>query len=102
MTIMHRHPYDEELREIALKYAAVLRIIVETVDRHGLKSHFLTKHLSAVEKLFKWIETAGFASEIAQSYQKRFRKNREKLFSRPGKSAPLPVACGMLRFLALF
>jgi hypothetical protein len=42
---MHRYPYDEELREIAKRYATVLRIIVETVDRHGLKSHFLAKHL---------------------------------------------------------
>jgi hypothetical protein len=78
---MHRYPYDEELRVIAQKYAAVLRIIVETVDRHGLKTHFLAKHLPAVEELFTWIATADFASEIAQSYRKRFHKNREKLFT---------------------
>jgi hypothetical protein len=78
---MHRYPYDEELRELAQKYAAVLRIIVETVDRHGLKAHFLGKHLPAVEELFTWIATADFASEIAQSYRKRFHKNRDKLFT---------------------
>jgi hypothetical protein len=78
---MHRYPYDEELRELAQKYAAVLRIIVETVDRHGLKAHFLAKHLPAVEELFTWIATADFASEIAQSYRKRFHKNREKPFT---------------------
>src|SRR6202023_3774336 len=78
---MHRYPYDEELKMIAQKYAAVLRIIVETVDRHGLKKHFLAKHLPAVEELFTWIATTDFASEIAQSYRKRFHKNREKLFT---------------------
>jgi Transposase IS66 family len=78
---MHRYPYDEELKVIAQKYAAVLRIIVETVDRHGLKKHFLAKHLPAVEELFTWIATTDFASEIAQSYRKRFHKNREKLFT---------------------
>jgi hypothetical protein len=78
---MHRYPYDEELRVIAQKYAAVLRIIVETVDRHGLKTHFLAKHFPAVEELFTWIATADFTSEIAQSYRKRFHKNREKLFT---------------------
>ena len=78
---MHRYPYDEELKVIAQKYAAVLRIIVETVDRHGLKAHSLTKHLPAVEDLFTWIATTDFASEIAQSYRKRFHKNREKLFT---------------------
>jgi Transposase IS66 family len=74
---LFKHP----LREIAQKYAAVLRIIVETVDKHGLKTHFLAKHLPAVEDLFTWIATADFASEIAQSYRKRFHKNREKLFT---------------------
>ena len=59
----------------------LLRIIVETVDRHGLKTHFLAKHLPAVEELFTWIATTDFASEIAQSYRKRFHKNREKLFT---------------------
>jgi transposase IS66 family protein len=69
---MHGYPYDEELRMIAQKYAAVLRIIVETVDRRELKAHFLAKHLPAVEELYTWIATADFASEIAQSYRKRF------------------------------
>jgi hypothetical protein len=78
---MHRYPYDEELREIAQKFATVLRVIVETVDRHGLKTHFLAKHLPAVEELFIWIATADFASEIAETYRKRFHKNREKLFT---------------------
>jgi hypothetical protein len=78
---MHRYPYDEELREIAQKFATVLRIIVETVDRHGLKNHFLAKHLPTVEELFTWIATAEFASEIAESYRKRFHKNRQKLFT---------------------
>ena len=78
---MHRYPYDEELREVAQKYATVLRSIVETVDKHGLKTHFLAKHLPAVEELFRWIATSDFASEIAQSYRKRFHKNREKLFT---------------------
>ena len=78
---MHRYPYDEELRMIAQKYAAVLRTVVETVDKHGLKAHFLAKHLPAVEKFFTWIATADFASETAQSYRKRFHKNRDKLFT---------------------
>ena len=77
---MHRYPYDEELREMAQKFATVLRIIVETVDRHGLKTHFLAKHLPTVKEFFTWIVTADFNSEIAQSYRKRFHKNREKLF----------------------
>jgi hypothetical protein len=41
----------------------------------------LAKHLPRVEELFRWIATGEFASEIAESYRKRFHKNREKLFT---------------------
>jgi predicted RecB family nuclease len=35
------HPYDEELKLIVKDFAELLRVIVETVDRRGLKRHFL-------------------------------------------------------------
>jgi len=36
-----QHPYDEELKRLAQAFAGLVRPMVETVDRHGLKSHFL-------------------------------------------------------------
>ena len=78
---LHRYPYDEDLRKVAQEFANVLRPIVETIDKHGLKTYFLTKHLPSVEKLFTWLSTTDFASAVAEGYQKRFRKNRDKLFT---------------------
>jgi predicted RecB family nuclease len=78
---LHRHPYDEGLRNIAIEYANLIRPMVETIDKHGLKKWFLTRHVPAVEKFFRWLLAEEFASETAQSYQKRFKKNREKLFT---------------------
>ncbi len=40
-----KHPYDEELKQIALAFAVLLKPMVETIDRYGLKSRFLRKHL---------------------------------------------------------
>jgi len=39
-----KHPYDEQLKRLAQAFAGLVRPMVETVDRHGLKSHFLRKH----------------------------------------------------------
>jgi hypothetical protein len=78
---LYRHPYDDDLRNIATEYASLLRPMVETIDKHGLKKWFLTRHASEVEKFFKWLLTEKFDSETAQSYQKRFGKNRARLFT---------------------
>jgi hypothetical protein len=78
---LYRYPYDEELRNIAAEYASLIRPMVETIDKHGLKRRFLTGHVPEVEKFFKWLSAKKFDSETAQSYQKRFEKNRGKLFT---------------------
>jgi hypothetical protein len=55
--------------------------MVETIDKHGLKKRFLTGHVLEAEKFFRWLSTEKFNSETAQSYQKRFEKNRGRLFT---------------------
>ena len=78
---LYRHPYDEDLRNIATEYASLIRPMVETIDKHGLKKRFLTGHVPEVEKFFGWLSAEKFVSEPAQGYQKRFGKNRGKLFT---------------------
>ena len=39
-----KHPYDEGLKTILGDFSGLIRPIVETVDRRGLKSRFLGKH----------------------------------------------------------
>ena len=55
--------------------------MIETVDRFGLKAHFLRKHKVFVERFYKELSTRDYQSEIAVHYQKRFEKNRDKLFT---------------------
>ena len=41
---LHRNPFDDELKEIAGRFGALLREIVETIDTYGLKARNLGKH----------------------------------------------------------
>ena len=78
---LHKYPFDEDLRKIAQAFAELLKPMVETIDKHGLKTHFLSKYIVTVEKYYSWLAQAHFASEAAAGYEKRFLKYRDKLFT---------------------
>ena len=74
-------PYDEELKSLVKNFADLVKPMVETIDRHGLKSHFLRKHLEFVERFYRRLSCMDFQSESARAIKKRFEKNRDKLFT---------------------
>jgi hypothetical protein len=55
--------------------------MVETVDLFGLKSRFLRRHLSAVDRFYRQIADVPWQSEIAIKLKDRLEKNRDKLFT---------------------
>jgi hypothetical protein len=59
----------------------LLKHMIETVDRFGLKTRFLRKHKVFVERFYKGLSKRDYKSEIVAKYKKRFEKNREKLFT---------------------
>jgi Transposase IS66 family len=76
-----KNPYDDELRQIVQQFGDLLKQIVDTIDRHGLKKHFLHKYLYEVERFYKWLFNRQWQSEVAAKCKQRFEKNREKLFT---------------------
>lgn len=74
-------PYDEELKTIVRGFADLLRPMVETVDRFGLKTHFLRRHLVPVERFYRGLTKTDWQSEAAIKCKQRFEKNRLKLFT---------------------
>ncbi len=76
-----KHPYDEELKRLAMAFSALLKPMIETADRFGLKSHFLKKHLRTVERFQRQISEANLQSERAMKFRERLEKNRGKLFT---------------------
>jgi hypothetical protein len=76
-----RSPHDEEFKYITTNFGLLLKSIVEDVDRHGLKKHFLRKHLVAVDRFYQNIVRADYQSGAAVACKDRFEKNRDKLFT---------------------
>ena len=55
--------------------------MVGTVDRHGLKSHFLRKHWVSVDRFYRMLPTMPLKSDAAVKLRDRLQKNRGKLFT---------------------
>ncbi len=69
------------MKRVARRFTCLLRPIVETVDRFGLKSCFLRKHSATVERFYKELLADELRSEVAVKFRARFEKHREYLFT---------------------
>lgn len=78
---LRRNPYDEELRSVAEPFARLLKDIVLTIDRYGLRKLHLHKHVKAAEGFCTNIARSHFASDCASKYQTRFEKYGDRLFT---------------------
>jgi predicted RecB family nuclease len=76
-----KSPFDEELKELTQEFAMLLKPIIETIDRFGLKAHFLKKHKVSVERFYKALANHDYKSEAALKCKKRFEKYHNKLFT---------------------
>ena len=78
---LRRNPYDDELRSVAAPFARLLKDIVLTIDRYGLRKLHLRKHVRAAEGFCSNIARSHFASDCASKYQTRFEKYGDRLFT---------------------
>ena len=75
------NPFDDEYKQMVKKFASLLRKIIDTIDKYGLKKRHLHKHIKDVNIFFSQILKRDYDSELAVKYQKRFMKNSDKLFT---------------------
>jgi hypothetical protein len=75
------YPFDEELKQVVTGFAGLLKGIVQTIDRWGLKRRFLGRHLTSVDRFYRQISKAAHQSEAAVKWKERLEKNRGKLFT---------------------
>jgi hypothetical protein len=78
---LRRHPFDEELRYIAQEFGVFLVNAVSTIDRWGLRSHHLHRHIKDADKMLRQFRGKSFVSEQAVKYQNRFEKYASSLFT---------------------
>ena len=76
-----KQPFNEELKSLSQAFAALLKPMIETIDRFGLKVYYLRKHKVFVARFYRALAEADFKTELVAKYKKRFEKNREKLFT---------------------
>jgi hypothetical protein len=76
-----RNPLDSELKGMAETLGRLLRKIISTIDRYGLKRRHLNKHKKVVESFLSAATVANFTSEIAIKYRKRIEGHGTKMFT---------------------
>jgi len=76
-----KHPYDEELKRLGKAFTDLVKPIVDTVDRRGLKRRFLRKHEIAVGRFYRRIGEGARTSDAAGKLITRLQKNRNTMFT---------------------
>jgi hypothetical protein len=78
---LQKNPFDEEFKRFAQDFATLLRRIVDTIDRHGLVTRFLGKHIPDARRFVEGVSTSTYSSEVMLGYQKRLKKSASRLFT---------------------
>jgi predicted RecB family nuclease len=78
---LSQNPFDVEFKQIASHFGQVLRPIIETIEKYGLKRRYLHKHHKSVNRFFRELSRSEYSSELAAQYQKRIKKNKDMLFT---------------------
>jgi hypothetical protein len=76
-----KHPFNDELTFVAKRFGALLREIVETIDKYGLKKFHLGKHKRSSERFLTDVAALPCSTEVGLGLKKRIEKNRDKLFT---------------------
>ena len=76
-----KEPFNEEIKALISEFAALLKPMIETVHRFGLKKRFLRKHKIDVKRFFARLSQREYLTEAAAKCKKRFEKNRDSLFT---------------------
>jgi hypothetical protein len=76
-----KHPYDDGLNRLGRDFAGLVKPMVETVDRRGLKKRFLGKHRSSVDRFYKGLDDKFGSGEAANKIIDRLQRNRNKMFT---------------------
>jgi hypothetical protein len=78
---LFKNQFDQQYKSIVVAFNKLLRRIVETIDRHGLKKSWLNKHVKDTDSFYKEFIDREYQSELAAKYAKRFKKHWPQLWT---------------------
>jgi len=76
-----KNPLDTELKGMAQEFGVLLRAIIETVDKRGLRSRYFRKHKRSACRFLKSVASTEYSSLLANKYKGRFQKSGKKMFT---------------------
>jgi hypothetical protein len=74
-------PFNQELKGLVGDFTRLLRPIIATVDRYGLKARFLRRHKAEVERFYRALLAADVQSDTARKCKARLQRNQNSLFT---------------------
>jgi hypothetical protein len=77
---LFKNQLNDEFKGFVIEFATLMKAIVATIDRRGLRAKFLAKHKKDVSRFYRKVRKTEFRTEVALQYKKRFLKNKVKLF----------------------
>lgn len=78
---LFKNQFDQEYKPIVTAFSSLLRNIIRTIDRHGLKKICLEKHIRETEQFYNTFVEHTYKSELATKCAKRFKKHWEQLWT---------------------
>lgn len=78
---LFKESFNIEFKELVGEVAALLKPMIETIDRFGLKMRYLCKHKTEAERFFRWLSRRDYQSNSALKCKQRLEKNRQTLFT---------------------
>ena len=76
-----KQPFNEEMKDLAQEFARLLKPMIESVDRFGLRAYHLRKHKCSADRFLQALFKKDYQTEVAVSYKRRFEKNKARLFT---------------------
>ncbi len=77
---LFKNPFDEAFKQLVTAFGKLLKKIIETVDKYGLKKARLQKHAKDTAAFYsQWVEKPG-NGELSLKYSKRLKKHWPELW----------------------
>jgi len=75
-----KNQFDDEFKNLVVEFGRLLRRIINTIDKFGLKKRHLNKHLKDVDFFYASVLSKNYISDLVKAYVKRFMKYKTSLF----------------------
>lgn len=79
--LLLKNPFNEEVKLIVVNFGSLLRNIIFTSDKYGLKKRHFRKHKNDVLKFFKELKDSKIVTEEADKLRKKILSYENELFT---------------------